>query len=121
LVYRNIATPIKVIAAIITMAYRDIGCSSGEGLGDAVGCGVGDGVGVDRGVGVGVGVGSGVGEGVGVGVGVGSGVMVYVSITVSLSAMPLLNALALIVVVELTEMGPEYTVEEDVGSEPLLV
>jgi len=42
--------------------------------------------------------------------------MVYVADAVSLSVIPSLKALALIVVVELTEMGSEYTVEEDVGS-----
>ena len=40
----------------------------------------------------------------------------------SLSVIPLLNALALTTVVPLlTEMGPEYTLEEDVGSDPSTV
>ena len=48
--------------------------------------------------------------------------IVYVVEAVSLSSIPSLKALALIVIVPLfTEMGLEYTVEEDVGSEPSVV
>jgi hypothetical protein len=52
----------------------------------------------------------------------GSTLIVYVAEAVSLSIIPSLNALALTVTVPLlTEMGIEYTVEEDVGSEPSTV
>ena len=47
--------------------------------------------------------------------------MVYVSVTVSLSIMPVLNALALIVVVTPTEIGLEYAGDEAEGSEPSTV
>jgi hypothetical protein len=47
--------------------------------------------------------------------------MVYVADAVSLSVKPLLKALALIVVVEPTEIEPEYAVDEDVGTEPSTV
>jgi hypothetical protein len=47
--------------------------------------------------------------------------MVYVAVAVSLSVMPVLNALALIVVVELTVIGLEYAVDEADGSEPSVV
>jgi hypothetical protein len=40
---------------------------------------------------------------------------------VSLSVIPLLKALALMVVVTLTETGLEYTVDVDEGSEPSTV
>ena len=42
----------------------------------------------------------------------------YVAVTVGLSVMPLLNALAFIVVVVLTDIGLEYEVDDNVGSEP---
>jgi hypothetical protein len=51
----------------------------------------------------------------------GSTLMMYVADAMSLSVMPLLNALALIVVVELTWIGLEYSVDEDVGVEPSAV
>jgi hypothetical protein len=61
-------------------------------------------------------------EGLKVGVATcGGGRIVYVPLAVSLSVMPLLNALALIVVVTLTEIGPEYRVDKDEGSEPSTV
>ncbi len=65
-------------------------------------------------------MGSAVGVGVGVGVG-GGALIVYVADAVLLSDIPSLKALALIVVVELTVMGSEYGVDEDVGEEPLVV
>jgi hypothetical protein len=47
---------------------------------------------------------------------------VYAAEDVALSVIPLLNALALTVVVPVpNEMGPEYTEEEDDGSEPSVV
>jgi len=65
-------------------------------------------------------MGSAVGVGVGVGVG-GGALIVYVADAVVLSDIPSLKALALIVVVELTVMGLEYGVDEDVGEEPSVV
>jgi len=46
---------------------------------------------------------------------------VYAAWAVSLSAMPLLNALAFTVTVEVIEMAAEYKVEETLGSEPSVV
>ena len=48
-------------------------------------------------------------------------IIVYVAEAVSLSAIPLMIALALIVVVALIEIGPEYMGEEDDGSAPEMV
>ena len=81
---------------------------------------MGVGVGVGLAVGDGVGVGSAVGVGVGAGVGSG-GLMVYMADAVLLSDIPSLKAFALIVVVELTVMEPEYGVDEDVGEDPSVV
>ena len=47
--------------------------------------------------------------------------IVYVADAVSLSVIPLMKALALTVVVELIEIGLEYTAEEELGSEPSVV
>jgi hypothetical protein len=47
--------------------------------------------------------------------------IVYVAKAVLLSYMPLLNALALIVVVTSTEIGFKYKVEDDDGSDPSMV
>jgi len=49
------------------------------------------------------------------------GLMVYSAEAVSLSVMPSLKALALIVVVELTSIGSEYWADEVVGVEPSVV
>jgi hypothetical protein len=51
-----------------------------------------------------------------------TGSTTYVAFAKSLSTMPALNALALIVTVELlTLRGPEHAVEEEVGIEPSTV
>ncbi len=48
-------------------------------------------------------------------------VIVYIAVAVSLPVIPSLKALALSVVVRVTGIGPEYSVEEDTGSAPLVV
>jgi len=47
--------------------------------------------------------------------------IVYIAEAVSQSVMPLLNAFAFMVVAEITRIGLEYTVEDDVGSDPFVV
>ncbi len=47
--------------------------------------------------------------------------MTYVAVAVSLSSIPVLKALAFNVMLVLTATGLVYKVEEDEGSEPLVV
>ena len=63
LLSRNAATPIVTKTPQITIAYRNIAGSSGDGVGDGVGGSEGEGVGVGVGAGDGLGVGSGDGVG----------------------------------------------------------
>ena len=63
LLCKNAATPIAPKTQQIRIAYKNIGGSSGEGVGDGVGGSEGGGVDVE------VGVGDGLGDCVGVGVG----------------------------------------------------
>ncbi len=56
-----------------------------------------------------------------VGVAITDKLMVYVAEAIALAVIPLLKALALIVVVLLMVIGPVYIVDEDIGVLPLRV